>query len=79
MKSFCMQIAGTISQCFLVCRGIASIQHYVVDLEISLNFEVRFRYDRSGPSVYHQFVFFIFEHSDKSLSVSVNQYSVHTG
>jgi len=40
MKSFCLQIPGTISQCFLTCRGIASLQHCVVDLEISLNYEV---------------------------------------
>jgi hypothetical protein len=63
----------------LTHNGDDTPQDYVVDLEIPLNYEVRFRYDRSGPSVYHQFVFFIFEHSDEPLSVSVNQYSVHTG
>ena len=63
----------------LTHNGDGTPQDYVVDLEIPLNYEVRFRYDRSGPSVYHQFVFFIFELSDEPLSVSVNQYSVHTG
>jgi hypothetical protein len=68
MKSFCLRIAGTISQCFLTCHGIASLRHYLVDLEISLSYEVRYRYDGSGPSVYHQLVFFL------SLNTQTNRY-----